>query len=87
MSEIKEYLQNYMDGDSDFLLTDSDFANIIEELNEKDRIIEKYNKLQNAFLEVIVAISDEIEMAGKMEVLRAYKRTLDIIKEKLTGNN
>lgn len=87
MSEIKEYLQNYMDGDSDFLLTDSDFANIIEELNEKDRIIEKYNKLQNAFLEVIVAISDEIEKAGKMEVLRSYKRTLDIIKEKLTSNN
>lgn len=85
MSEIKEYLQNYMDGDSDFLLTDSDFANIIEELNEKDRIIEKYNKLQNAFLEVIVAISDKIEGTNEIKELKAYKKTLDIIKDKLTN--
>ena len=83
MSEIKEYLQKYMESDSDFFLTDADFITIIKELNDYDELTRQHKQLILSLRILIGAISKKFDEADNIDKKKAYEEVLELINKDL----
>lgn len=83
MSEIKTYLQNYMESNSDFFLTDADFVAIIKELDDYDKLTKQYKQLILSLRILIGAISKKFDEADNIDKKKVYEEILELINKDL----